>query len=81
MFNMEGRGGCWLPGTMENKENVVPYTDLNKIKGNLNQKEVKMLAYSDFFHLWAKLHQNFRSLQRGEKNNHRKEISGVKLAI
>lgn len=27
MFNMEGRGGCWLPGTMENKENVVPFTD------------------------------------------------------
>lgn len=26
-FNMEGRGGCWLPGTMENKENVVPFTD------------------------------------------------------
>lgn len=52
---------------------------LNKIKGNLNQKEVKMLA--TFFHLWAKLHQNSRSLRRGEKNNHKKEISGVKLVI
>lgn len=40
-----------------------------------------MLATQGFFHLWAKLHQNFRSLQRGEKNNHRKEISGVKLVI
>lgn len=28
-FNMDGRGGCWLPGTMENKKNVVPFAHFN----------------------------------------------------
>lgn len=81
MFNMEGRGGCWLPGTKEKRKMWSLSLFLNKIKGNLNQKEAKMLAILSFFCLWAKLHQNFRSLQRGEKNNHRKEISGVQLVI
>lgn len=41
-----------------------------KIKKKFKSEEGEN-AGSSYFHLWAKLHQNFRSLQRGKKNNHR----------